>query len=1008
MDVLFNRPVVCPTFIGRTHDLADLRLLVEGVKDAEGKQGHTALVSGEAGIGKSRLVTEVKTFAANQGFWLLQGNCFQTDNSFPYAPLRDLLRSYLSNHAETDMNLEPYVHDLSKLLPDLPLLLPHLVVVPPREVTSDPEQEKRRIFTTLSHFFTQQAERQPVVCVIEDLHWCDDATLEFLFSLIRYCSHRPLFFLFTYRSDEVQPTLQHFLTQLNRERLSQEFALSHLSRDNISSMIQVIFSLQRPVQTDSLDAIYTLTEGNPFFVEETLKSMVTKGEIYYADGTWQCKPIQELSAPQSIQDAVQQRTEHLSHSAKQVLTFASVAGRRFDFALLQQLMHCDEEQLLVLIKELIAAQLVIEESAERFAFRHALTRQAIYANLLARERKTLHRIIAETIEQLHGSSLQDVHVAALAYHFYKAGIWIKAVAYGQRAGEKALALYAPRSAVEHLSRSLDAAQRQATVSTAKLHLMRGKAFDTLGEFEHANSDFEHALEELQTTKDMEMEWQCLMAFGFLWVGRDYTQAGTWFQYALNLAQVLNDPVLHARSLNYVGNWLVKIGRPEEGLQAHQAALKIFEQQQDSHGTAETLDMIGMGNALYGDIVNSVRLYEHAIELLRAIGDSKTLSYSLPTRAICESPAVTETTFSTLTVPDVCIQQLTESLHLARQSDWSAGQAYAEMISGHVHIGFGAFGEALAHLQQALRIATEIDHQQWLAATYCGLTQLYFNMLHPNLAIQHAKEGMILARQLGSRYWDHSIVAYHALSHIMKNELPQAEAILSTALACDEQPRHLAARRVSWVWGRLALAQKEPERALRIADKLLSSAPNAANIPHTQPIPHLLAMKGEALLMLQRLDDAAQALQQATRGAQERQNPSLLWNIHCIAGHMEQSLKHADAAQREFTRAREIIASLAVSIDDDALRTHFLQAALKSLPKEKNLSSRRAEAEKFSGLTERERAIATLIAQGKSNRGIADELTVSERTVETHVSNIFFKLGFSSRTQIAAWTVEKRL
>ncbi|HKV60089.1 MAG TPA: response regulator transcription factor, partial [Ktedonobacteraceae bacterium] len=150
------------------------------------------------------------------------------------------------------------------------------------------------------------------------------------------------------------------------------------------------------------------------------------------------------------------------------------------------------------------------------------------------------------------------------------------------------------------------------------------------------------------------------------------------------------------------------------------------------------------------------------------------------------------------------------------------------------------------------------------------------------------------------------------------------------------------------------------------------------------------------------------LQNAKRGAQERRDPSILWKIHCTLGRTEQLLKDEDAAQHEFSAAREVIGSLATSLDDEVLRSHFLQTALKSLPKEKLLSPRRAEAEKFGGLTERERTIAALIAQGKSNRDIAYALVVSERTVETHVSNIFFKLGFSSRAQIAVWAVEKRL
>jgi predicted ATPase len=231
----------------------------------------------------------------------------------------------------------------------------------PQAVPSDPEQEKRRIFTTLTHFFTHQTVQQPVLCVIEDLHWCEDTTLEFLLSVARRCAQQPILFLFTYRSDEVQPALRHFLAQVNRERLAQEFSLLHLSRDDIHAMLQAIFALQRPVLADTLSAIHTLTEGNPFFIEEILKSLVTTGEIFYADGIWKRKTPQELCIPESIQDAVQQRTEQLSSSARQVLTFAAVAGRRFDFALLQQIMHYDEEQLLVLIKELIAAQLVIEE-----------------------------------------------------------------------------------------------------------------------------------------------------------------------------------------------------------------------------------------------------------------------------------------------------------------------------------------------------------------------------------------------------------------------------------------------------------------------------------------------------------------------------------------------------------------------------------------------------------------------------------------------------------------------
>src|SRR2546429_3691821 len=339
--------------------------------------------------------------------------------------------------------LSPLLLDLLPLPSDLPSLPP-----------LDSEHEKRRLFAALAHLFLRQATKQPALLIVEDLHWSDETSLDFLHYLARRCTASPLLVLLTYRSDEVHPGLSHFLAQLDRERLAQECALAPLTRSEVSAMMYAIFALRRSVFTVSslaqgelLDAMYTLTEGNPFFIEELLKSLIEAGDIVYEHGRWKRKEPGALHIPRSVQDAVELRTAHLSEGARQVLNLAAVAGRHFDFALLQALTQHDEAQLLRLLKELIAAQLVVEESAEQFAFRHALTRQAVYAELLVRERKALHRTIAETFERLYASSV-EAHLADLASHFSEAGVWEKALLYGQRAGEQAQALYAPQAASE--------------------------------------------------------------------------------------------------------------------------------------------------------------------------------------------------------------------------------------------------------------------------------------------------------------------------------------------------------------------------------------------------------------------------------------------------------------------------------------------------------------------------------------------------------------------------------
>ena len=221
--------------------------------------------------------------------------------------------------------------------------------------------------------------------------------------------------MLSYRSDEIQPGLRHFLAGLDRARLGSELMLERLSERDVDALIQSILDLGRPVNPEFLKPVYALTEGNPFFVEEILKSLVASGDLFYANDRWDRKPLSELHIPRSVQDAVQHRAAQLSDAAREVMTLAAVTGRRFDFVLLLRLSGLEERDLVRRIKELMAAQLVVEESADQFAFRHALTRQAVYADLLARERRALHRQIAEAMLAIYGES-PDAYLGDLAYH----------------------------------------------------------------------------------------------------------------------------------------------------------------------------------------------------------------------------------------------------------------------------------------------------------------------------------------------------------------------------------------------------------------------------------------------------------------------------------------------------------------------------------------------------------------------------------------------------------------
>jgi DNA-binding CsgD family transcriptional regulator/Flp pilus assembly protein TadD len=1004
MEVQFAPPIICPVLIGRAHDLTTLRSLVDR---AQSGQGQVALVSGEAGIGKSRLVAEVKTYAASHDFLLVQGSCFPTDHAIPYAPLLDLLRSFLTGHQVP--LLAPEVKQVAQAF--LPLLpdAGHVLAGTPSSsmlLALDPEQEKRRRFEILAHFLTSQARTRPVLLVVEDLHWSDDTSLEFLHYLTRRCSTHRLLLLLTYRSDEVRPGLRHFLAQLDRERLAQEILLARLTHEEVEAMLRAIFALPRSTRLELHDPIYALTEGNPFFVEEALKSLIAAGEIYYAKGRWERKPLGELHIPRSVQDAVQQRTDQLSESARRVLTLAAIAGRRFDFTLLQELTEYDEQHLLQLIRELIAAQLVVEESAEQFAFRHALTRQAIYADLLVRERKALHRTIADTMERLSISS-PEAHLADLAYHFYEAGAWEQALEYGQRAGERAYRLYAPHAAIEHLMRALDAAQHEAISPPASLYRLRGRAYETLGDFERARLDYETTFQMARRAGDRRAQWQALGDLGVLWTERDYTQAGTYFQQALALARDMDDPITLAHGLNRLGNWHVNIEQPREALQYHHEALTLFQQAHDSPGIAETCDLLGMTNTLGGDLLQASACYRQAIALFQELDDRQGLASSLATLMILGEGGgyETETMVPATASFALSLHFGEQALKTAREIGQPSAEAYALLGLAQYLGPRGEYARALEVALAGLALAEQIEHRQWITFGYWQVGVLYLDLLAIPEARQHLERALSLAHKVGSWNWIRIVSGFLAPAYLLQQDLTKAELILSAALEPDAPMQTIGQRLVWAARADLALARSDPVLALDITDRLIASA---ANLSNERVIPRLWKLRGKALAALHRTAEGETMLRAAQEAAHAQGLRPWLWRICVALGRLYQTQGQREEAEQVFSTARALIEELAANLPDEELREQFLLQAMAMLPQKRPLTPGRAARQAFGGLTAREREVAILIAQGKANREIADLLVVGNRTVEAHVSGILTKLGFTSRAQIAVWVHEKGL
>jgi DNA-binding CsgD family transcriptional regulator/tetratricopeptide (TPR) repeat protein len=977
------RSFVTPIFVGRRDEMARLEAALSA---ARGGAGRCVFVQGDAGIGKSRLFAEIQARAGARGFTALAGRCFEQDRSFPYAPLVDMLRPLVAQGRLDGLlaGSGPQQQLLARLLPELATSLP--ASLPSGGAES--EVDKRRLFAALTDLVLRQIGEGPLLILIEDLHWSDEATLEFVLYLVRRIAAYPVLLLLSARDSGTQPGLAELLSGLDRVPVAAEIRLAPLTRAEVAQLLQAILNQPEQLSAELVDAIHILTEGNPFFAEEICTSLIASGDIFYTNNRWRRKPLAQIEIPDSVQRVVQRRLDRISRQARELIDLAAVSGRSFDLRVLQELTGHDDALLLVLVKELIAARLLVEESADQFTFRHALTREALYGRLLVRERQALHGRLLEAIECVHAGAL-DAHLEHLAHHAYEAARWPAAIDYARRAGEKAQALYAPRAAAEQFTRVIEATLRLGDAPQAALYRLRGQAYDTLGDFDRARDDYDEALRAAQTTADQQATWRALLDLGLLWAARDYQRTGDYCGQALALARAMADPPAIAHSLNRLGNWLMNSGQPFAALDHHREALAIFETLDDAAGIAATLDLLAMTSNMCGDLTGTVAYYQQAIPILRRLNDRQTLASSL-------------TNLSNYTLEESLVR---EAIAVSREIDWRAGEAYAQAYLGSLLAHRGAYGQGLSAAQRGLELAQAIEHRQWQAWAEATLGLIYFELLMPEEAERHLQNGQALAQEVGSSFMIVFATGMLASTLIVQKRLDEAAALLPEHLP----PLPVAADMMLLkAMAELRLARDEPEQTLLLLDQVDLSRRKDWLGAMGYFYGAFLVLQGEALARLRRHEEAERALQSAVDLFQHNGIRMGLWRLQLALAKVYEALDDSARASWALAAARTVIAELAASIAVEELRQHFQGEALALAAATRPAAARQERKKEFGGLTRREREVAAVVARGLSNQEIADELVISIKTVEAHITRILSKLDFSSRTQLAAWTVEKGL
>ena len=406
---------------------------------------------------------------------MLWGRCYESAGAPPYWPFVQALRGYVREHDPEQLRRElgSTAAAIAEIVPEIVARLPNLPTLP----TAEPAQTRFRLFDSVTAFLKTASADQPIVLVLDDLHWADAGTLAMLEFLARELEGARLLILGTYRDVELTRghPLAATLAELSRERLFERITLRGLDADDVGRFIGTTAGINPPAPL--VKAVYSHTEGNPLFVTEVVRLLVQEGaftpERLAAKDQW------SVSIPEGVRDVIGRRLERLSERCQEILRTAAVVGREFSLDQLTTLTdEMTEERLLAVLEEALAAR-VIEElprSIGRFIFTHALIQDTLVAELSATRRTRLHARIGESLERLYGDRA-DEHAAELAYHFGEGGTSSdQFVHYALLAGQHALAAYAIEEAVDLFRRLLDARKGSATdADTAAAMLGLGQA-----------------------------------------------------------------------------------------------------------------------------------------------------------------------------------------------------------------------------------------------------------------------------------------------------------------------------------------------------------------------------------------------------------------------------------------------------------------------------------------------------------------------------------------------------
>jgi predicted ATPase len=820
--------VVTPSrLVGRRQELAFLNAAWE---DAQAGTKPFVLTSGEAGIGKTRLIEEFANRLRWQGVRVLWGRCYEFERLLPHQPVAEALGAALLSMTADELEELPQwaLAEAARLAPALLEKNPGLAVVP--AIRSD--QERARLFDGLARIVASLASPNTLLMVLEDLHWATGSTLQLIHYLARHLQGHPVLIVGTSRQHALTPPhpLGGLQQQLQHEGLATSLPLSPLSQEAVETLIAETSGAGKAV-VPLARRLYQETEGNPFFLMEIVKALFETGNITLQNDVWRgdFKRISTgtLRLPDELNATVMKRIGRLSDDSQEALRLAAVLGREFDFDLLDAVWGRGEEAALEALDQLLRHRLVNEQggAVERdYAFAHHVFREVVYETMPRIRRQRMHAMVGATMERLYGSQAETM-AGELAFHFQHGRQSRKALAWLEKAGDQARTRYAVEEAVGYYAKAQALAREIQAGPAREADLLRRQAETHLlrGAFDAAKDELQQALISAQETEDMALQVQVLLDLADCTFHQDdFVATGDAARQAAALAQEIGDERSAGIALRFEGQSWYFPGHTAEGRERLEQACARLEATGDQvelgwahlHLGAlyqERLDDLEAalphlekaqrlfaatgcihGGILISDLLGNRYLYSHHLEQAVAhyshsLATAREIGYAAEEPGELARMAIGHTLLGDLATAR---RYAEECLQLSQEHGSPGWEIYGYYWLGHIAYEERKPQEALRMLSEALHICEgNADYEDY----FSRWLQTQLSLVYRDLAgEENCLRALELARQVCAGHPQAELrgnriraLSQQAMAHLALGDQEQALACSSAALALAE-------------------------------------------------------------------------------------------------------------------------------------------------------------------------------------------------------------------------------